>query len=102
MWGRVWESGAAWISPVTDIDLVQIVCESADERTRLRFLVISDPEDWRQRARLRELDSQIVSQLAACGFTPVERARLGLAGPGVPEAVGKLAQLRAVADERRK
>lgn len=100
MWERLWASGAEWISDVTDIELVQIICETVDERSALRQVVVTKGE-WRQRAALRQLDSFIMLGLANLGFTPVERARVGFAAVDDPEPVGKLAQLRAVVDDRR-
>lgn len=77
-WDRVWRSGAVWISPSTDIELVQMLCEWIDERAQLRLRVFQDGE-WRDRNALRALDSQIVSGMSMLGFTPTDRTRLGLA-----------------------
>lgn len=77
-WDRLWASGAVWISPHTDIELVQMLCEQIDERQNLRLRVLRDG-DWRERSGLRQLDSQIVSGLSMLGFTPTDRTRLGLA-----------------------
>ena len=40
-WQRVWAVGFAWISPQTDIELLQMVCEQIDERQALRVRVLS-------------------------------------------------------------
>jgi len=77
-WDRLWASGAVWISPHTDIELVQMLCEQIDERGELRLRVLLEG-DWRERTALRQLDSQIVSGLSMLGFTPTDRTRLGLA-----------------------
>jgi hypothetical protein len=92
MWGRVWSSGAAWVAPTTDVELVQMVCEAADERSTLRALVMSGESDWRDRVALRSLDSDIRSMLSALGFTPVDRTRMGV---GEVREVSKLEALRA-------
>ena len=78
MWVRVWSGGQSWVSPATDIEHVLVLCEAVDERDALRQLVLANG-DWRDRVALRQLDSQILSQLSALGFNPVERTRLGLA-----------------------
>ena len=77
-WNRLWNGGAVWISPHTDIELVQMLCEQIDERQILRLRVMRDG-DWRERSGLRQLDAQIVSGLSMLGFTPTDRTRLGLA-----------------------
>ncbi len=75
-WERVWSVGFAWISPQTDIELLQMVCEQIDERQALRVKVLRDG-DWRDRTALRALDAQVLDCLSLLGFTPVDRARLG-------------------------
>lgn len=75
-WQRVWAVGFAWISPHTDIELLQMVCEQIDERQALRVRVLRDG-DWRDRTALRALDAQVLDCLSLLGFTPVDRARLG-------------------------
>jgi hypothetical protein len=75
-WQRVWAIGFAWISPQTDIELLQMVCEQIDERQALRVRVLRDG-DWRDRTALRALDAQVLDCLSLLGFTPVDRARLG-------------------------
>jgi hypothetical protein len=78
LWDRVWNSGAAWVSQDTDIELLQILCEQMDERAALRISVLRDG-DWRERAGLRALDALVVSNLSLLGFTPTDRTRLGVA-----------------------
>ena len=76
MWDRVWSVGFTWISAKMDVELLQIVCEQLDERQALRVRVLRDG-DWRDRAALRALDTQVLDCLSLLGFTPVDRARLG-------------------------
>ena len=75
-WERVWAVGFTWISPQMDIELLQLVAEQIDERVALRMRVLKQG-DWRDRAALRSLDSQVLDCLSLLGFTPVDRARLG-------------------------
>lgn len=80
LWDRVWAAGARWVSPTTDVELLQIVCESVDERSALRYQVLQPGQnDPHLRAALRALDAQVVSGLSLLGFTPSDRARLGVA-----------------------
>lgn len=97
LWARIWAAGATWLSVEVDTELVQLLAETSDERAVVRGRVFADVSDWRARAQLRAVDSHLAALLVSLGFTPVERARMALGG-AEPEATGKLAQLRAVAD----
>lgn len=90
-WDRVWGNGAVWLSPATDIELVQNLAESMDEREVLRAKVL-DEGDRYDRIALRKLDEQVKAMLSALGFTPVDRTRMGVAEV---QAVSKLEQMRA-------
>lgn len=96
MWERAWAGGSVWLS-ATDAELVQAVCEAQDERIMLRSVVLSGQGDWRDRVALRNLDDQIKSMLSALGFTPVDRARLGVAEV---RETSKLESLRARASSK--
>jgi hypothetical protein len=78
LWDRVWGMGANWVSQRTDVELLVMTCEMIDERWNLRVKVMQN-DDARMRRGLRELDRQIVSNLSLLGFTPSDRARLGVA-----------------------
>jgi hypothetical protein len=77
-WERIWGRAIHWLSPDSDIDFVQLLCEAIDERDALRVQVLRDG-DARDRRALRNLEAQIMSGLSALGFTPTDRARMGLA-----------------------
>jgi hypothetical protein len=81
LWERVWAAGSAWISSATDIEAVLILCEQMDERSALRARVIRS-NDWRERSALRALDAQVMAGLSALGFTPSDRARMGVGEVG--------------------
>ena len=78
LWHRVWTSGASWLRPSLDGDLVLMACEMTDERSMLRQIVFSDQTAWRERRGLRELDRQITTLLSQIGFSPTDRASLGI------------------------
>lgn len=79
-WQRIWESGSHWISGTTDMQIVQMLCECEEERTNLRAIALrKEPADWRDRIALRSLDTFILSLYSILGFTPADRAKLGLA-----------------------
>lgn len=76
-WGSVWACN--WISQKSDYQLVLMTAEAITEREALRELVAEIPENLKARSALRDLDRQIISQLALLGFSPSDRARLGIA-----------------------
>jgi hypothetical protein len=78
LWNRVWSMGATWVSVKSDLELLVMTCEMIDERWNLRVKVMQS-DDAAMRRGLRELDRQIVSNLSLLGFTPSDRARLGVA-----------------------
>lgn len=92
LWNRVWGLGRTWISADTDAELLLMTCEMLDERVRLRALVWNNPDAWRERKALRELDKSIVGNLSLLGFTPADRTRMGVAEV---KAMSKLEMLRA-------
>jgi hypothetical protein len=94
LWQRVWESGARWISPSTDFELLLMTCEMVDDRLALRNQLVAD-NDPRTRRGLRELERAIVGNLSLLGFSPADRTRLGLAEV---KAQSKLAALLAQKD----
>jgi len=95
LWDKVWEVGAPWISPNTDMEILLMTCEMIDERWNLRVKVMQN-DDARMRRGLRELDRQIVSNLSLLGFTPSDRSRLGVAEV---KAASKIEQLRKMMNE---
>ena len=100
LWQRVWSSCWAWLKPQTDAETVLLVCESVDERQQLRHRVLSDPDAWRERKALRELEKQIYSALGDLGMNPVDRSRIGLSEVKESEFVKlnqKIAQRRNAA-----
>jgi hypothetical protein len=97
LWERIWGDGAVWLSPHTDIELVQLLAETVDEREALRSLVMSGDAEWRDRVALRSIDDQVKSMLSALGFTPVDRTRMGVAEV---RGLSKLEALQARAAKR--
>jgi hypothetical protein len=77
-WSLVYGS-ARWISHTTDRTLITLTAELVEEREQLRALVLANPEDYRLRSGLRELEKALTSNLALMGFTPADRSRLGFA-----------------------
>lgn len=96
LWDRVWTMGHTWISYSTDVELLLLVCEQLDERTKLRTTVWNEGRTDERKA-LRSLEKQIVENLSLLGFTPTDRSRLGIAEV---KKMSKLEELRAKQEER--
>jgi len=94
LWDRIWGMGATWVSDKTDLELLMMTCEMIDERWNLRVKVMQN-DDARMRRGLRELDRQIVSNLSLLGFTPSDRARLGVAEVKAKSKLEELMERRA-------
>lgn len=77
LWRRIWDAGRSWLRE-DDAELVMILCEQSDERAVLRRQVFQTPDDWRARASLRLLEKLITENLSLLGFSPTDRARIGL------------------------
>jgi len=78
MWDAVWSAGASWLKLGMDAEIVLMACEAIDERVQLRNQVMLNTGSWRERRGLRELDRQIASLLGQIGFSPTDRANLGI------------------------
>lgn len=97
LWNAVWTAGASWLKPSMDAEVVLMACEAIDERVMLRNTVMLNPNQWRERRALRELDKQIASLLGQLGFSPTERAQLGVSN----EQRNEFAAIRARIDAKR-
>lgn len=91
LWDRVWQTGATWVSPTTDVEILLITCEMIDERWNLRAKVLQN-EDSKDRRNLNQLTKLIQENLSLLGFTPADRTRLGVAEV---KAQSKLEELMA-------
>jgi len=100
LWDRIWGMGATWVSDKTDIELLMMTCEMIDERWNLRVKVMQS-DDATMRRGLRELDRQIVSNLSLLGFTPSDRARLGVAEVKAKSKLEELMERRANREDPR-
>ena len=95
MWRRIWALNAPWIDRERDVEIVLLVCEQTDERTRLREMVLQD-DSWRDRSALRSLESQMADRLGELGLNPLQRKLV----QGAEPTVGKLATIRALRSDR--
>lgn len=87
-------AGKIWLAQ-TDTLALAMLRESIEERAALRAVVIAT-QSVDARKALRDLDKQILSQMATLGFDPAGRSRLGLAEV---KSATKLEQLRRARGE---
>ena len=110
LWNRVWFAGREWLSPDVDYPLVVMLCQSQDEAEDIRIALSDGSEDRYyvvgngQKvtsplvSQLKDLRVQITAWLAALGYSPTDRARLGLAEV---RKVDELDELKFRREERR-
>lgn len=79
LWSRVFDDGEIWISPRLDVVLLERVCRALDRQTELERLFDEDPTNRQTVMSINETDKLIFSGLGLLGFTPSDRAKLGLA-----------------------
>jgi hypothetical protein len=75
-WRLAWSS--PWLSHKTDYWLVLITAQNLDRRESMRALAEVSLDDRKLASSLVEIERVILSNLALMGFTPSDRARLGL------------------------
>lgn len=88
-WDRLWTAAQAWLSPKTDLGIMTRLCESIDLRAAMMEQIEEDGlmvKGSMGQVRVNPLldkmialDAQITRFEGLCGFTPADRARLGVA-----------------------
>jgi hypothetical protein len=79
LWSRVFDEGEIWVSPRIDFVLLERVCRALDRVVILEQLFDEDPGNRQTVMSINETDKLIFSGLGLLGFSPADRARLGLA-----------------------
>lgn len=79
LWSRVFDDGEIWVSPRLDVVLLERVCRALDRAVILEGEFMADPTDRKIVMSINETDKIIMSGLGLLGFTPSDRAKLGLA-----------------------
>ena len=92
----VFGEGEIWISPRLDVDLLERTCRALDRLVVLDKLFEDDPSERKTVMSINETEKLLASDLGLLGFTPSDRARLGLAEI---KRQSKLDELRARAAE---
>jgi P27 family predicted phage terminase small subunit len=104
LWRRAWDAGSDWLAP-GDVTLLELLCRQVDEIGRWQEVLQSEGLTFQTRngfirvhpavAQIRELEQRVVTNLGLCGFTPADRARLGLTEVRKLSGLADLAARRA-------
>jgi P27 family predicted phage terminase small subunit len=107
LWMSTWSAGRTWLSPDSDLTLIKMLCEAHDEHETVRRLLASGevPRFYTTAngqvvthplvTQLGNLRTQMTAWLAAIGFSPSDRSRLGLAEVRVRDELDELEKRRA-------
>jgi P27 family predicted phage terminase small subunit len=107
LWSHVWNAGRSWLSPESDYTLIRMLCEAHDEHETIRRRLSSGEVDRYYTTsngqivthplvtQLGALRAQMTAWLAAIGFSPADRSRLGLAEVRVRDELDELEKRRA-------
>jgi P27 family predicted phage terminase small subunit len=105
VWERLWTAGQAWLSPATDLDILTRLCEAHEERDALReaiaeegYMVTGSMGQRRANpllSEVRALEAQMTKWESLCGFTPTDRARLGMVEVKVKSRLEEMLERRA-------
>jgi hypothetical protein len=95
LWDEIYMVGGMWISPQSDTQLLQMVCELLDRREILREEFLADPTERKVNMSLLETEKLIQTSLSLLGFTPSDRSRLGLAQVKAKSKLEELMDRRA-------
>lgn len=106
LWYHVWTAGRAWLAPESDRTIVTLLCEAQDEYEEIRNkLQTGEVDRYYVTAngqivthplvtQLGNLRTQMTAWLAAIGFSPSDRSRLGLAEVRVRDELDDLQRRR--------
>lgn len=106
LWFHTWQAGRQWLAPEADYTTVQLLCEAFDEYHEIRNkfatgeaerIYVSSNGSFVTHpyvSQMKELRVQMTSWLASLGFTPSDRARLGLAEVRVRDELDELQRRR--------
>lgn len=106
LWAHVWTAGKTWLSPDSDQTIITLLCQAQDEHEEIRrqislgeiprFYVTANGQmvTHPMVTQLANLRSQMTAWLAAIGFSPADRSRLGLAEVRVRDELDELQRRR--------
>jgi P27 family predicted phage terminase small subunit len=106
LWYHVWTAGKTWLAPESDRTIITLLCNAQDEAEEIRLRIQSgEIERFYTTAngqmvthpmvtQLANLRAQMTAWLAAIGFSPADRSRLGLAEVRVRDELDELQRRR--------
>ncbi len=106
LWNQIWTAGKSWLSLEADYHIITLLCQAHEEIEDIRraILIGEVPRFYKLPNgsfvnhplvnQLKELRSQTTAWLAALGFSPADRARLGLAEVRQADALDELEKRR--------
>lgn len=88
-WDSIWLAGSSWLAPAQDYRWVEIICRAYDDiegfRAKVAEMGLTVKGSMGQITanplimEIRRAEAQIMKALSTLGFSPSDRARLGLA-----------------------
>ena len=88
-WVNIWTAGANWLHPTEDYHWVEMIAHAYDEIAHFRSVIAEDGLTQRGSmgqmvahpliGEIRRAEATIMKALSTLGFSPSDRARLGLA-----------------------
>lgn len=100
LWSDVFSAGETWISPQSDTQLLQMVCEQIDRRTELLEQLDEARFERPFHMTILDLEKQISSNLGLLGLTPTDRTRMGVAEVQKNNKLEEMLQRRAQRETR--
>lgn len=106
LWVHVWQAGRQWLAPEADKTLVTLLCQAHDELETMRLALVTGEVERTYIAtngtivshpyiaQIKDLRVQMTSWLSALGFSPADRARLGLQEVRVRDELDDLVRRR--------
>jgi P27 family predicted phage terminase small subunit len=94
-WSALWQGGARWLDVESDYLLIELICRAQDKLAAIEEILEREGRYYETKqsqilphpavADSKSVSAQLVGWLSLCGFTPTDRARLGVAVKGVSE-----------------
>jgi P27 family predicted phage terminase small subunit len=106
LWDQVWLAGRKWLSVSSDFSMTVMLCQAQDEAEQVRrclavgevrrFYVLANGQQVTHPIvnQLKDLRTQITAWLSILGFSPTDRARLGLSEVRESNALDELERRR--------
>ena len=107
LWDQVWSAGQKWLSTTSDFSMIVMLCQAQDEAEQIRralavgeirrFYVLPNGQQVTHPMvnQLKDLRTQITAWLSSLGFSPTDRARLGLTEVRQSDALDELERRRS-------